>query len=67
MATCRWKDTIKIPDPKETALYVMDWINLAQNKDQGRIFMKTLMKVCNGKFMSSNSCISTESRNITNL
>jgi hypothetical protein len=53
---CRWMDNIKI-DPREARWDGVDWIHLAQDKDQWRALMNTVMKLRvpenAGKFLSS--------------
>jgi hypothetical protein len=39
---CRWLGNIKI-DLKETGWYGMDWINLAQDRDQWRALVNMVM------------------------
>jgi hypothetical protein len=40
----RWMDNIKI-DVREIGWGDMDWIDLAQNRDQWRAFVNTVMKL----------------------
>jgi hypothetical protein len=40
----RWADNIKI-DLRETGLDGVDWVDLAQNRDQWRAFMNTVMNL----------------------
>jgi hypothetical protein len=40
----RWKDNIKI-DLREIGCGVMDWIDLAQDRDQWRAVVKTVMNL----------------------
>jgi hypothetical protein len=40
----RWVDNIKI-DLRETGLDGMDWIDLAQNRDQWRALVNTVMNL----------------------
>jgi hypothetical protein len=41
---CRWVDNIKM-DLRETGWSVMDWINLAEDRDQWRALVKTVMNL----------------------
>jgi hypothetical protein len=41
---CRWVDTIKI-DLREMGLDGMDWIDLAQDRDQWRALVNTVMNL----------------------
>jgi hypothetical protein len=41
---CRWVDNIKI-DLRETGWDGMDWIELAQDRDQWRALVKTMMNL----------------------
>jgi hypothetical protein len=41
---CRWMDNIKI-DHSEIGWDVMDWINLAQDRDQWRALVNTIMNL----------------------
>jgi hypothetical protein len=41
---CRWVDTVKI-DLREKGWGGMDWIHLAQNRDQWRALVKTVMNL----------------------
>jgi hypothetical protein len=41
---CRWVDNIKI-DIKEIGWYGMEWIDLAQDRDQWRALMNTVMNL----------------------
>jgi hypothetical protein len=41
---CRWEDNIRM-DLKETEWEGVDWMNLAQNRDQWRALMKTVMNL----------------------
>jgi hypothetical protein len=54
--TCRWGDNIKM-DLKEIGLDGMDWIHLAQDRDQWRALVKTVVNHWvpknTGKFLSS--------------
>jgi hypothetical protein len=40
----RWVDNIKI-DLRETGWYGMDWVDLAQNRDQWRVLVNTVMNL----------------------
>jgi hypothetical protein len=40
----RWVDNIKM-DLRETGLGGMDWIDLAQDRDQWRVLMNTIMNL----------------------
>jgi hypothetical protein len=42
--TCRWVDNIKI-DLRETGWVGMDWIDLAQDRDQWRALVNTAMNL----------------------
>jgi hypothetical protein len=41
---CRWVDNIKI-DLRERGWHGMDWINLAQDRDQWRALVNTVMNL----------------------
>jgi hypothetical protein len=41
----RWEDSIKM-DLREIEWGGMDWIDLAQDRDQWRAFVNTVMNVC---------------------
>jgi hypothetical protein len=41
---CRWVDKIKI-DLREIGWGGMDWIDLAQDRDQWRVLVNTVMKL----------------------
>jgi hypothetical protein len=41
---CRWVDNTKI-DLREVGLDGMDWIDLAQDRDQWRVLMSTVMNL----------------------
>jgi hypothetical protein len=41
---CRWVDNIKM-DLRETGWVGMDWIDLAQNRDQWRALVNTVMNL----------------------
>jgi hypothetical protein len=42
--TCRWEDNIKM-DHREIGLGVMHWIYLAQDRDQWRALVNTVMNL----------------------
>jgi hypothetical protein len=39
---CRWEDIIKMDHP-EVGSWVMDWIDVAQDRDRWRAFVNTVM------------------------
>jgi hypothetical protein len=41
---CRWKDTIRI-DLREIVWKVGEWMHLAEDRDQLRAFVKTVMNI----------------------
>jgi hypothetical protein len=41
---CRWVDNIKM-DPREIRWDGMDWIDVAQDRDQWRAFVNTVMNL----------------------
>jgi hypothetical protein len=41
---CRWEDNIRM-DLKETGWKVVDWMHLAQDRDQLRVLVNTRMNV----------------------
>jgi hypothetical protein len=48
---CRWEDNVKM-DLKEVGWSGMDWIHVAQGRDQWQAVMNTIMNPA-GKFLSS--------------
>jgi hypothetical protein len=44
ISRCRWEDNIKI-DIRETGWSGMDWIDLAEDRDQWRALVKTVMNL----------------------
>jgi hypothetical protein len=42
--SCRWKDNIKI-DLREIGCSGMDWIDLAQDRDQWMVFFNVVMNL----------------------
>jgi hypothetical protein len=43
-SSCRWEDTIQL-DLREIVWGGMDWVDLAQDKDQWRVVVNTVMNL----------------------